>query len=66
MSAPRSDQDFPWKQILRQYFREAIEFFFPATAALIDWQKPPEFLDKEYHLGLPNPWKKLALPVVCR
>jgi hypothetical protein len=47
-TTPRSDQDSPWKQILRQYFREAIEFFFPNTAALIDWQRPPEFLDKEY------------------
>ncbi|MGV0028492.1 DUF4351 domain-containing protein [Phormidesmis priestleyi] len=54
MSTPRADQDSPWKQILRQYFREAIEFFFPATAALIDWHKPPEFLDKEYQQIAPD------------
>ncbi|BAU10539.1 hypothetical protein LEP3755_10230 [Leptolyngbya sp. NIES-3755] len=54
MSTSRSDQDSPWKQILRQYFREAIEFFFPTTAALIDWQKPPEFLDKEYQQIAPD------------
>ena len=54
MSTPHADQDSPWKQILRQYFREAIEFFFPATAALIDWQKPQEFLDKEYQQIAPD------------
>ena len=25
----RADQDSPWKLILRQYFQEVIEFFFP-------------------------------------
>ncbi len=54
MSTSRTDQDSPWKQILRQYFQEAIEFFFPATAALIDWQKPPAFLDKEYQQIAPD------------
>jgi hypothetical protein len=44
----RDPQDSPWKQILRQYFREAIEFFFPAIAEVVDWTKPPEFLDKEF------------------
>lgn len=41
-------QDGPWKIVLRTYFREAITFFFPDTAALIDWRQPPEFLDKEF------------------
>jgi hypothetical protein len=36
MSQTRSDQDSPWKDILRQYFQQALEFFFPQTAALID------------------------------
>ncbi|YAG12525.1 hypothetical protein NSTC745_01804 [Nostoc sp. DSM 114161] len=25
-----------------------MEFFFPQTAALIDWERPHEFLDKEF------------------
>jgi len=48
MSTPRSDQDSPWKDVLRQYFPEAIAFFFPATAQWIDWRKPITFLDKEF------------------
>ena len=48
MSTPRTDQDSPWKDILRHYFPEAIAFFFPNTAKLIDWAKPIEFLDKEF------------------
>jgi Domain of unknown function (DUF4351) len=47
MSTPRTDQDSPWKMILRHYFQDAITFFFPDTARLIDWRKPIEFLDKE-------------------
>jgi hypothetical protein len=34
--------------LLRLYFPEAIEFFFPTIAELIDWNIPPEFLDKEF------------------
>jgi Domain of unknown function (DUF4351) len=45
---PKTDQDSPWKRILRQYFPEAIQFFFPDIAALVDWTQPPEFLDKEF------------------
>jgi hypothetical protein len=48
MPDPRSDYDSPWKDALQAYFRSAIEFFFPTTAALIDWRKPYEFLDKEF------------------
>jgi hypothetical protein len=47
MSEPRSDYDSPWKEVLRQYFQQAVELFFPEIAALIDWQRPYEFLDKE-------------------
>jgi hypothetical protein len=43
----KDPQDSPWKKILRQYFPEAIAFFFPEIAAMIDWTKPIEFLDKE-------------------
>jgi hypothetical protein len=48
MSDLRADLDSPWKDILRAYFPQAIAFFFPQTAELIDWSKPYEFLDKEF------------------
>ncbi|KAM3090693.1 DUF4351 domain-containing protein [Phormidesmis sp. 146-35] len=44
----RTDQDSPWKRILQQYFQDALAFFFPEIAKLIDWTQPPEFLDKEF------------------
>ncbi|UIE38885.1 DUF4351 domain-containing protein [Leptodesmis sichuanensis] len=52
--AARTDQDSPWKEILRQYFPEAIAFFFPDLHRCIDWQKPPEFLDKEFQQIAPD------------
>ncbi|NJN07464.1 MAG: DUF4351 domain-containing protein [Richelia sp. RM2_1_2] len=45
---PRADNDSPWKEILEAYFPQAMQFFFPRTAALIDWERPHEFLDKEF------------------
>jgi hypothetical protein len=54
MSTLRSDQDSPWKDILRQYFQDAIAFFFPQTAARIDWHRPHEFLDKEFQQIAPE------------
>jgi hypothetical protein len=50
----RVDTDTPWKKILRQYFPQAIEFFFPAVAEQIDWSKPCEFLDKEFQKIAPD------------
>jgi hypothetical protein len=50
----RNDQVSAWKLVLRQYFREAMEFCFPNIAALIDWTKPPEFLDKEFQQLSPD------------
>jgi hypothetical protein len=47
MNTPREDLDSPWKDILRVYFPQAMQFFFPHTAVLIDWDRPYEFLDKE-------------------
>ncbi len=44
----RSDQDSPWKEVLEAYFPQAMQFFFPQTAALIDWNRPHEFLGKEF------------------
>jgi Domain of unknown function (DUF4351) len=54
MPTSRTDQDSPWKEVLRQYFPEAITFFFPATANLIDWGRPIEFLDKEFQQISPD------------
>jgi len=44
----KADHDSPWKEILEVYFPQAMQFFFPKTAALIDWSHPYEFLDKEF------------------
>lgn len=44
----RKNFDSPWKEILEAYFPQAMRFFFPETAALIDWERPYEFLDKEF------------------
>ncbi|AUT00153.1 hypothetical protein CLI64_07035 [Nostoc sp. CENA543] len=44
----RSDNDSPWKEILEAYFPQAMQFFFPQTAALINWERPHQFLDKEF------------------
>ena len=44
---PKSEYDSPWKTILKTYFREFINFFYPDIYADIDWTKPIEFLDKE-------------------
>jgi hypothetical protein len=52
--AKRRDEDSPWKSILRAYFSEAIDFFFPHIADSIDWSVPPEFLDKEFQQLSPN------------
>ena len=54
MTQPRSDQDSAWKEILRQYFQEAILFFFPQTADQVDWSHPHEFLDKEFQQIAPD------------
>lgn len=50
----RDDNDTPWKKILRQYFPQAIEFFFPLVSEKIDWSKPCEFLDKEFQKIAPD------------
>ncbi|MEH2036947.1 DUF4351 domain-containing protein [Nostoc sp.] len=44
----RADFDSPWKEIIEAYFPQAMHFFFPETYALIDWERPYEFLDKEF------------------
>ena len=42
------DYDSPWKEGMEIYFKELMEFFFPAIASEIDWNKGYEFLDKEF------------------
>jgi Domain of unknown function (DUF4351) len=44
----RVDNDSPWKEILEIYFAQAMMFFFPETASIIDWSRKYEFLDKEF------------------
>jgi hypothetical protein len=50
----RQNNDTPWKKILRDYFPQAIAFFFPALNQLIDWDKGYEFLDKEFEQIAPK------------
>jgi predicted transposase/invertase (TIGR01784 family) len=50
----RQNNDTPWKKILRSYFPQAIQFFFPELARRIDWRRPPQFLDKEFAAIAPN------------
>ncbi len=44
----QDEQDAPWKQIFRLYYRQGMELLFPQIACEIDWSKPIEFLDKEF------------------
>jgi hypothetical protein len=44
---PRAQGDSAWKEMLDVYFREFMEFFFPAFAAEIDWEQGYEMLDQE-------------------
>lgn len=54
MVAKRRDADSPWKTMLRCYFQEAVEFFFPEIAGSIDWSSTPVFLDKEFERLSPD------------
>ncbi|HIJ82698.1 MAG: putative transposase YdaD [Magnetococcales bacterium] len=42
-----TEYDSPWKEILKAYFKDFLEFFLPEAHDGIDWQRDPEFLDKE-------------------
>jgi hypothetical protein len=44
---PSTKYDSPWKDILQIYFKEFMQFFFPAVHDQIDWTKEIQFLDKE-------------------
>lgn len=47
MNEPPTEFDSPWKDILEFYFEEFLHFFLPTAHTEIDWNRPPEFLDKE-------------------
>ena len=42
-----SEQDSVWKEAIKSYFKEFMEFFFPEIAGDIAFDKGYEFLDKE-------------------
>ena len=42
-----TEYDSPWKEILKAYFQDFLAFFLPEAHDGIDWQRAPEFLDKE-------------------
>ncbi|MCU0570261.1 MAG: hypothetical protein MUF49_27265 [Oculatellaceae cyanobacterium Prado106] len=60
MSIPRHDSDSPWNLLLRQSFPDAIAFFFPDTARLIDWQHPIEFLDGDLRQVQERTWAAIG------
>jgi hypothetical protein len=47
MTDARTDYDSPWKEAIEFYFREFMDFFFPAIAPHINRHRDPEFLDTE-------------------
>jgi hypothetical protein len=47
VNQPQADYDNPWKEAIEQYFEQFLAFFFPLTYDIIDWNRPPESLDKE-------------------
>ncbi len=53
-----SDYDGAWKEALRRYFPEILQCYFPAVAATIDWQRPPEWYDKELSQILGQPGRR--------
>jgi hypothetical protein len=46
-SVQDSDYDGAWKEALRRFLRAILECYFPAMAAVIAWEHPPEWFDKE-------------------
>ncbi len=42
-----SDYDGAWKEALRQFLPAILECYFPAIAATVDWEHPPEWFNKE-------------------
>ena len=44
---PRIDFDGNWKEIIPEFFEEFVAFFLPELHPLIDFARPPEFLEQE-------------------
>lgn len=44
MADPDSEESCPWRAVLRQFFAEFMQFYFPAAHAEIDWDQPYQFL----------------------
>src|SRR5690606_25306311 len=44
---PADDHDSPWKEALEVFLPQCLALFVPDLHAIIDWSRPPEFLDKE-------------------
>ena len=53
-ASDRKDEDSAWKDILAHRFREFLAFLFPEIHSDIDWNRKPEFLDKELEKFLPE------------
>ncbi len=43
----RSDYDSAWKTVIKTFFKDFLEIFFPKIYKAIDFRRPPVFLDKE-------------------
>jgi len=47
MAQDHDDHDSPWKEILEAFLAQCLVLFTPDLHAIIDWSRPPQFLDKE-------------------
>lgn len=47
MNEQRADFDSPWKEVLENYFRDFLAFFFPHIHTEIDWTQGYDSLDTE-------------------
>ena len=45
----KADYDGGWKEILGEYFKEFLLFYFPSIYEGIDFTRPFVFLDKEFN-----------------
>ena len=62
MTEVYANYDEPWKEAIGDYFESFLSFFFPQVHQLIDWNKPPQSLDKELQqiTASSNAGKRLA------
>ena len=43
-----ANYDESWKEALNEYFESFLSFFFPNIHSLVNWNKAPIALDKEF------------------